>query len=362
MASRIKNTASVLLRPPISHIIALCLWWTFITIIPIKLEQRITFEGWDVLSILMLYACYSLFIVAFFLHTRVLYPKLLAKRHTTWFVISMAVTLVAFYFIFYYSFKLAGFITPSLQPEIFFKLRYKIAASPVYYGAYYFIFTIVPLLLKSLRDHYVVQNKMIRLQKEHTELELDFLKAQLNPHFMFNSLNNIYSLSLHQSTLAPEMILKLSDLMRYTLYETKDEYIALDKELAFMRDYVDLEKIRHGDHATIDIHVTGNIEGHRIAPLLLIPFIENSFKHGVNAQFGPSWIEMNVNVAADRLDFVLRNNTPNPEERKYQLNKPGGIGLVNAQKRLSLLYPSKHALNTSLKDGVYEVSLTLYLN
>lgn len=337
-------------------------WLLPITLLPVYSEAEWKTASWDVLSLSLIYCCFSCFAAAFYLNAFLLVPRLLGRRKYGWFTLAFIAVFFLFYPMFKYTVQLSGAIAPNVHAEIYFKLWYKRLGLVSYYAPYYVILVLLPLLLKFFRDHYTVTNRITQLQQQHTELELNFLKAQLNPHFMFNSLNNIYSLSLHQSSATPAIVLKLSDLLRYTLYETKDSLIGLDREIQFIKDYIDLEKIRHGDHVKIDIDIQGNPAQQQVAPLLLVPFIENSFKHGVNAQFGNAWIKLQLHISGNELHFVLRNNMPGAEEKKYQLNKAGGIGLQNTRKRLALLYPNRHRLNITEHDDVYEVALTLQLN
>lgn len=219
------------------------------------------------------------------------------------------------------------------------------------------IVTAIPLTLKVLRRFYALQDEKDELEKLNTELELNFLKSQINPHFLFNTLNNIYSLSLQKSDLAPEMIIKLSDLMRYILYECNVEKVPLEKEVAFMKDYVELEKLRYGKHVDIQFNVEGSLDGKQTPPLLLIHFVENAFKHGVNAQLGQSYISMHLKTTGSGLAFSIENNKPvngiKPE------NMTGGIGLENIKKRLRLIYPGKYDLNINSGATTYRVDLTI---
>lgn len=219
------------------------------------------------------------------------------------------------------------------------------------------IVTAIPLSLKFMRRYYRLQDEKNNLEKLNTNLELNFLKAQLNPHFLFNSLNNIYSLALHKSDKAPEMLIKLSDLMRYMLYECNVEKSSLDKEIAFMKNYIELEKIRHGEDAEIQFEVEGNTMHKSIPPLLLIPFVENAFKHGVNAQMGKSWVKFHLTLTETGLRFTGENNKP--FNGAAVLKNSGGIGIENARKRLELSYPHKFSLDINNTNETYKVSVEI---
>jgi two-component system, LytTR family, sensor kinase len=203
------------------------------------------------------------------------------------------------------------------------------------------------------------QNKVLALQKENLQLELKALKAQVNPHFLFNTLNNIYALALQKSEQTPGMLLKLSSMMRYLLYECNVPQVALQKEIQFINNYIELEKIRHNKNVQINFSLSGNAANSEIAPLLLIPFIENSFKHGVNASIGKGWVDINLSAMEEKISLSVVNsmagNHVNGSAQK-------GIGLENVKKRLQLLYPGKHMLNIEEEKEKYSVNLDINLN
>ena len=195
------------------------------------------------------------------------------------------------------------------------------------------------------------------LEKQNLSSQLAFLRMQINPHFLFNTLNNIYSLSLDKSNEAPEAILKLSDMMRYMLYEKEDEHnmVPLEREVDYLRDFIELNKLRNREAFYVDFTVSGNFEHRRIPPLLLIPFVENAFKHGV-VKDPQNPLSMHLVVAEDRLFFKVQN-------QKKILNKPpaGGIGMENVRQRLQLIYNGRHQLQVTENEQVYSCSLSLIL-
>lgn len=198
------------------------------------------------------------------------------------------------------------------------------------------------------------------LEKLQSETELRFLRSQISPHFFFNTLNNIYSLSLEQSGKTSEIILKLSKLMRYLLYETKDHKQCLEREIDCIRNYLDLEKIRHGDKLHISLEISGETEEKKIAPMLLIPFIENAFKHGANKNLGKVNICICISVEGNMLHFRTSNTLPDAKFRKDA--GPGGIGIANVRKRLELVYPEEdYSLDIFRNDQEHIVELKLKL-
>jgi hypothetical protein len=195
------------------------------------------------------------------------------------------------------------------------------------------------------------------LQNNHLTAELAFLKSQVSPHFLFNTLNNIYSLAQLKADEAPEAILQLSQLMRYMLYESAAPRVPLEREVAYVRTYMDLQRLRlTPEQADISFAVEGNLNGCMIEPMLLIPFVENAFKHGISAR-QPSRIAVQLAVAGQQLQFNV-TNTRFPEANADH-DPNSGIGLPNVQQRLALLYPDRYTLLLDQTPTEYSVALTL---
>jgi len=198
------------------------------------------------------------------------------------------------------------------------------------------------------------------LEAQKTQSELRFLKSQINPHFLFNTLNNLYALTLKKSDAAPEIVLKLSDMMRYMLYECNEKVVPLSKEIRYIENYLDLEKIRQGGDVDMRFEVEGDIENHEVAPLLFIPFIENSFKHGVNRQLSNAFVHLKMKVTDDYITMDLVNSKPDPVPSSME-QKAGGIGLVNVKHQLNLLYPKRHQLTIEDSPVSYQIHLKINL-
>jgi hypothetical protein len=194
------------------------------------------------------------------------------------------------------------------------------------------------------------QRKQAELLQQNREAELLFLRSQVNPHFLFNTLNNIYSLVYEQSPKAPNAMLQLSELMRYILYEKK-ELVSVSREWSYIENFITLQKLRFDHELQSNIAVNGNTDQQWIPPYLLIPFIENAFKHG---DFRNDPLNIRLNVSSARMDFEISNkiSTRNKDES-------GGIGMDNVKRRLELLYPGKHALTCKTEDGYYIAHLIL---
>lgn len=218
---------------------------------------------------------------------------------------------------------------------------------------------------KILFEIFRVYNKVLKIQKQKASLEIeniniekDFLKAQLNPHFLFNTLNNLYGLTIKKEDSAPEMILNLSEIMSYTLYESNTTKVPLSKELAFIQNYFQLEKMRYSNENRITLDISNfNHSNLMIAPLLTFTFIENAFKYGLKNKAN-CFLHLKIEIKEKDFRFHLQNDKMVGEENK----NVGGIGTENARKRLQLLYPSKHRLTIHNCADTFEVKLSIDLD
>ncbi|MCB0543311.1 MAG: histidine kinase [Saprospiraceae bacterium] len=202
-----------------------------------------------------------------------------------------------------------------------------------------------------------INTRWQQTEQEKLNAELSFLRAQINPHFLFNTLNSIYSLAIEKSDDTPEAVAKLSGMMRYVTSEAGRDLVPLDRELGYIRDYIELQKFRFGDTVRTDFSVTGSAAGKMITPLVLIPFVENAFKYGVNPE-QDSDIRIAIALNGNALHLEVANNkvpvVPSAEEAT-------GLGVANTRERLQLLYPGKHTLGISEDERQFRVSLTLEL-
>ena len=256
-----------------------------------------------------------------------------------------------------------------IMPQFFSK--YKVAILSVY-GAVISYFLVFRMLPNYMEDHhgtflnfmliplpvfgvlwgYEQWRSMKILQADKIKAELSLLKTQINPHFFFNTLNNLYGLAVEKSDQAPDMILKLSDMMRYTIYEGKAEYVALEDEVAYLEDYIDLHKIRY--QKKVEISFQKDLQHpHKIATLLLIVLLENAFKHGVESLAENAFITLSLSTTPQSIRFSMSNNyEPNGKEG-------GGIGMENLKKRLALIYPNQHQLEITKTENTYTVNLAI---
>lgn len=211
--------------------------------------------------------------------------------------------------------------------------------------------------IKLMKYWYVEGQKNLELQKENIESQLQVLKAQLHPHFLFNTLNNIYSKTQKVAPAASDMLFGLSDILRYMLYDCNKPLTPLSLELKMMNEYIALEKIRYGNRLDLHVDLPPNTDGYLVAPLIILPFIENCFKHGTSNMLDQPWISLAITIDGRHMTMKLLNSKPR-EDRQQGSH---GIGIENVKKRLELLYPGKHELTITAEEEVFIVILKLQL-
>lgn len=227
-------------------------------------------------------------------------------------------------------------------------------------GAWFFATAAAPsMVIKLVLDIIRSTIRRLNIEKDKLDLELDFLKAQLNPHFLFNTLNNIYTLSLKGDQQASGLILHLSSMMRYTLYESDTPQVSLQNEVAFMRNYTELERVRYGKNAEIRFECNDQeINDQQIGPLLMFPFVENAFKHGQSNAAGKCEVLIRIKANGPQVQIEIGNSK---NEATIVKREVGGIGQSNSCKRLELLYPGRHTLHIEDTADYYKVILSLTL-
>ncbi len=248
------------------------------------------------------------------------------------------------------NYGLFNFVIDKIFPSLYFISYFEIWELVVIVTGY-LLFTTVVLLIWQYAG-------MLIANRDKAQHELFALKAQINPHFLFNNLNTIYSMASKNDLKTTEVILQLSDFLRYVLYDTASEFIPLEKEVEIIKTYVELQKSRiNPEITTVNLTVEGEFGDVRITPLLLLPLAENCFKHGVGKD--PGTIELNIALEGKRLHFVTSNavaiREPNGE------GENGGIGINNVEKRLNLLYPNKHSLHYIEKEGLWRLEMFIEL-
>ncbi len=217
--------------------------------------------------------------------------------------------------------------------------------------------------LKFLLDWGKNQKRMRALEKNNFETELDFLRSQIEPHFFFNTLNNLYSLTLDKSDKAPDTVLKLSELMSYVIYDGKQKMVPLSKEISYIQNYLDLEQLRFGNKLKTTFDIKGYINNQQVAPLLLLPFIENSFKHGSSDGLKQIKIDIGLEVNQNSLTFSVQNlkteKSPEIALNPYHHIGHNGIGIENIKRRLDLIYGKEYQLDIKDDPGKFSVTLKI---
>ncbi len=225
-------------------------------------------------------------------------------------------------------------------------------------GISFFFYMFLPVCCKFLRDQIRMQKKQSQLQKKNIQLEMDFLKAQIHPHFLFNTLNNIYSLVTHnENKKSAEMISGLSSLLRYALYDGKTEFILLEKEINMIKNFIGLEEVRTDD-MHLDIKLPENIPSAKVPPFLLLPLIENAFKHGANSQLSHPCVQIDLEMSGHQLMLQVKNSF----DLEYRRKNAGGLGLLNLKKRLDYYYPDNYMLETDEQNNIFIATLKLPLS
>jgi LytS/YehU family sensor histidine kinase len=213
---------------------------------------------------------------------------------------------------------------------------------------------IIGTALKVVKDGFKQKIQLQEIQTQHLQTELQLLKSQINPHFLFNTLNNLYSLSLDRSKKLPMVIKKLSDLMSYMFASSQIQDVSLEKEIEFINNYLDLEKLRLAPDSDIRFSVLGNPENRMIAPMLFIPVVENCFKHGVKATAGSFFIHLSLTLEKKKIIFTAENNIGSKTKKSNS-----GTGLKNVRRRLELLYPNHHNLVVNKKKSSFQLKMEI---
>lgn len=226
-----------------------------------------------------------------------------------------------------------------------------------------FITLAAAVTIKMIRVHYKSLEFEQELMREKLQSELSFLRAQTNPHFLFNTLNNLYVLARKKSDKTPDAIMMLSKIMRFVLYECRAPRISVMDEAKIIQDYIELEKLRYSKRLTVDYQEEIDNPHTSIAPLLLLPFVENSFKHGAGGTTGDVAISIRISLHDQSLSFVVQNTLdPDAENNPSTNSDVGGIGLRNVQRQLALIYPDQHELRTSREHGLFTANLKINLS
>lgn len=325
----------------------ICLWsiWLFLSLSSV--------EGEEVYSraIIVITLIVSTHIPLFVINTEWLIPRVLNQKGTTIYFWSLILTLIAFTF-------LHNLIFQGLNNYLDIEHHHK--GFKVSRGFIALVLVAAISTGYGLLNYVVSQEQQQQeKQKERLVSELSFLRSQISPHFIFNILNSIVYLIRSKSDAAEPVTLKLSDLLRYMLYESENAQIPLEKEVLYLKSYIELQKVRFEEDVEISFHTEGVATNQMIEPMLLIPFVENAFKHGVGMVIDP-FIDIDLKILHNSLRFSVKNKIA--PETAAEKDNSSGIGLKNVQRRLELLYPQKHELSVVNENGIFEVVLGLNFN
>lgn len=283
-------------------------------------------------------------ILLFFLNTEILIKRVLKKKSIAHYVITLILLMVLF-LISHLIFKSFIFNEPLFHRGEFFRTFFPV------------------LTIGAVSTGYGLINYMIDQQKLHEEedvqrkqAELSFLRSQISPHFIFNALNSIVYLIRTKNNKAEEVTIKLSEIMQYTLYSSKDEKVSLNREIAYLKNYIELQKIRFGEDVDVNVVIEGETSNVQIEPMLIIPFVENAFKHGTGTVLDP-YIYINLEVERNKLMLSVKNAYQKNDHHSDQ----SGIGLKNVTRRLDLLYPGQYSLDIQPKNDEFTVMLIINL-
>lgn len=320
----------------------------------ISLMLLINFSGVDKLPFTLTnILIHSIFLAALvYLNLNYLIPKFLSqKKLFNYFTYLISATLIA---------------TPLELICLYWNMRTYVEAQRYLIENQYMHFLFIFIVLNSstvlkIGKEWLLQERIKRdLEKRNLQSELSFLKSQINPHFLFNTLNSLYALTLKKSDQAPEIVLRLSGMMRYMLYESNEKEVPLNREVQYIENYLELERIRYGNKAEILFDYQGEAaDNFLLPPLLFIPFLENAFKHGLSNSLSVGYVRINIIAAENSIQFDIENSkTDDPKDERYY---QGGIGLSNVKRRLELLFRNSYDLKIQDEADKYIVSLHLDL-
>ncbi len=340
------------------HIAYWTFWWLFYTVVNAGLYENGGYSPWFLyeLHILPLKLSITYFTIYF------LFPRYANDKQYPLFFIWVISLVVIGGFIFrgieFYHLSDSNLASKVHMDKTYFRefLSFKIV-----YKALDLLFVVALVLIIKFIQRQIDQERRTKaLLTQNLETELNFLKHQLQPHFLFNTLNNLYGLIITKDENAGELVLKLSEILSYMLYHSNDKEIPLEKELACLSNYIELEKLRYGEELTVNYAIEGTPQHHKIAPLLLFSFVENAFKHGPSNELVKSWINIVVVIEEDTLFFTVENSLDEKDTVKSdQVSRvTSGIGLSNVEKRLELIYGNAFTLEIS-KEETYSVKLKI---
>lgn len=325
----------------------LSVWFTIVIIISL-----INYKEIDILSFYQ-FSEIGFYIVFFYINYLLLVPKLLLKKKMFKYFISALILIIVYIFLFTEIFppnRINRPPPPFGEKRPFFLIYIRNALGLI-------ILLFSGTLIRIFTAWSENENVKKEIESHKIVTELQFLKNQLNPHFLFNSLNSIYSLTSKKSNDAPEAVITLSELLRYMLYRTNEDFVMLQNDLDYIQNYLKLQRLRINNNENVTLNIHGNITNQKIRPLLLISFIENAFKYGTDFK-GNTMVDIDIYVNKSELKFICINLIGSIKKD----DKNSGIGLENTKERLELLYHDKHRLTIDKEDNKFKLILILNLD
>lgn len=289
--------------------------------------------------------------LASYIHYFFILPFLIEKREHLKYFLFLSVSLVVIMFLRFIADDY--YMAPLSRDEEYYASIHFPRVLSVLWG--FMTFIIFTGMIKFTSDWFRIENEKKQLENEKLTAELNYLKAQINPHFLFNTLHNLNYLVQGKRDEAPQIIIRLSNIMRYMIYDANQALVPIAKEIQYMKDYIELERIRLNNPFDISFDTSGEYEQTQIAPLILIPFLENAFKHGVSDRVENCWIKVNLNQKNDTLTYHVSNSNL----KQKASSEKSGFGLTNLRKRLSLHYPEKHQLLITESEETFDIKLIL---
>lgn len=331
-------------------------WGGFWLLIPVILSSSDSLFSRTFYRSLVSFAGIAILI---YINLELLLPRLYFQKKQAAYILT-AILLVAF-LVFLYDLDIAPWAEyvsrkppkHSLNPD---KMRSFFNRHLIGYSMPFFTSLIGSTLFEVAHFANQKEKESVQLQKEKLEAEMNFLKSQINPHFLFNALNNIYTLTVIKSDNAPDNLLKLSDMLRYMLYECKADKVPLHKEITYIENFIDLYKLKDSSGLNIEVEIDKHRPDIMIAPLLFVPFIENAFKHSKIEDTNKGWIRIGLKVVGEKIVFEVANSKPT---QTFTKDKTGGIGLQNVKRQLELMYPEKHDLQIEAEGEEFRVLLEI---
>lgn len=324
------------------------IFWAFVLALPFLLQPSPLPQAIPKVPMVKMFTITQFFAIFafinipfFYINSEILIPKILQKKGI-WAYFLTGITLI-----------IAVYLFNSLVIFYFFPNQYVPRTGPTFQLLF---FLAISASYRIISDNLKNEQKKKEQETEKLKSELSFLRSQISPHFIFNVLNSIVSLSRRKPERVEPVVVKLSDLMRYMLYESDDAKVTIERESQYLRAYIELQQLRFGDDIQINFNDNHLDESQSIEPMLLIPFVENAFKHGVGMIQNPT-IDINLQTENGRLVFEVKNKVN--RQFKEVKDSASGIGLNNVKRRLELLYPDNHQLTIKNEDDVYMIKLVI---